>query len=341
MKKDINEKLLIELYNSGKTDFEISKLMKMGERTVGTYLQKLRAKGKLKSRQELRTMKRLGLHKVANYDEEKKILLAKRDWELPKGTTKKEANDKFKIYLYVADTHIPVHNIPAIRSIHRLMEDVKFDGFRIVGDYMDMAPISHWNKHKRKTLETMRLRDDYNTGNVVLDEFDKRLSQNCDKGFFWGNHEEWYNQLIEDLPVLDGLLNPTDELHLKERGYKVYDQQNHIEKKGRLYTTHGIYATLYSVRAHIQAFKTNVLFFHTHRIESRSSNSPAKEIAIIGYNGGCLCNKNPEFLRNRPNTWSHGFAIVYYLPNGYFFVQNVRIIEGKFIYNGKLYDGNV
>ena len=268
-----------------------------------------------------------------------KIKAAQINWKTPKGLKPKK-RESFKIFLYVADQHVPEYNVPANRAIQKLMEDIKFDGFRIVGDFMDMGPISHWNEHKRKTLETQRLKEDYAVGNVLLDEYDKRLPSNCDKAYFWGNHEDWYNQLIEKFPVLEGMLNPTEELNLIKRGYKVYEEINYIEKIGRLAVTHGVYANVHAVKKHIDEFKTNVLFFHTHRIGSRSSSSPAKEIAIIGYNVGCLCDKNPDFLRNRPDKWSHGFALVYYMPNGYFFVQNIRIIKGRFIFNNKIYDGN-
>jgi len=37
----------------------------------------------------------------------------------------------------------------------------------------------------------------------------------------------------------------------------------------------------------------------------------------------------PEYLKNRPNSWTHGFAIGYFYPNGFFDVQLIRIIQGK------------
>ena len=52
------------------------------------------------------------------------------------------------------------------------MDDVAFDGFYIVGDFMNMEPISHWLKNKKKTLEGKRMKEDYIRGNALLDEFD-------------------------------------------------------------------------------------------------------------------------------------------------------------------------
>jgi len=73
----------------------------------------------------------------------------------------------------------------------------------------------------------------------------------------------------------------------------------------------------------------------------RLSSSPCRSIAFVGYNGGCVCDLSPEYMKNRPNAWQHGFPIGYFYPNGYFDIQIVRIIEGRFIFNGKVYDGNV
>ena len=336
----INNKIFIELYNTGKSDLEIAKLFGVGERTISRYAQRLRKSKKIKPRKSLQLQEKLNIPQLEKINPNQIAKNAKTTWKIPKGKNKKIQNKDFKIFLYTADQHVPEYNISANKALFKLMEDIKFDGFRIVGDFMDMSPISHWNENKRKTLEAQRLKEHYIIGNVLLDEYDKRLPKNCDKAYFWGNHEDWYNQLLEKMPVLEGLLNPNDELHLKERGYKIYDNVNHIERIGRLSVCHGMYATINAVRKHIQEFKTNVLFFHTHRIGSRSESSPAKEIAIIGYNGACLCNKNPDFLKNKPNKWSHGFAIVYYMPNGYFYVENIRIIKGRFVYNGKIYDGN-
>lgn len=82
--KKINEKLFIELYKLGKKDFEIAQLMKLGERTVSRYAQRLRSRNKLKSRKEIQTTDKLGLDKLENLDEDKQKKLAVSQWKVPK-----------------------------------------------------------------------------------------------------------------------------------------------------------------------------------------------------------------------------------------------------------------
>jgi transposase-like protein/predicted phosphodiesterase len=266
---------------------------------------------------------------------------AKASWNIPKTTIKANDTKKpFVSYLVIGDMHVPEHNMPCIKAILYMMDDVKFDGLVNIGDFMDLACISHWNKTKRLTSEGMKIKEDYIIGNTILDEFDKRLPKGCDKHFMFGNHEEWYYQFIDLNPSLEGMFHPTDELKLKERGYTVYEHYNDIFSIGKLSFTHGIYTGMHYVKKHIDELKTNVIFGHLHSQRERYESSPAKELSIGGYALGCLCSMSPEYMKKRPNKWTNGFAIVHFYPNGDFEVELKRIIRGKFIYDGKVYNGN-
>lgn len=330
---NINEQIYIKLYNAGESPFDLAKLFNCSERTISRYERDLRKKGKLKLRNKLPTSKTVSASTIDN--------IKPIDWQIKK--TKKNITTKksFTTYLVLADTHVPHTNVSAMKSIFYLMDDIKFDGFVVLGDFMDMSPISHWLKNKRKTLENKRMVTDYIEGNKLLDEFDKRLPKKCDKRFFYGNHEEWYHQLIEEYPALEGLLDPKIELKLGERGYKVYDKLNHIERIGKLSFTHGIYHSQNFVKKHIDELKTNIIFGHLHTPRQRFASSPAREIAIAGYALGALCDLSPAYMKNRPNSWVHGFALVYFYDNGFFDVDIKRIVKGKFVYNNRLYNGNL
>ena len=141
------------------------------------------------------------------------------------------------------------------------------------------------------------------------------------------------------MPQLEGLIEPESQLFLDERKYKKIPY-NDILNIGKLNITHGIYATTNSVKKHLDELKVNILFFHTHTIAMMLSSSPARQIAFAGYNVGCLCNLSPDYMKGRPHAWQHGFAVGYFFPDGSFDVQLIRILNGKFIFNNKIYDGN-
>jgi len=335
---EINEKIFIQLYNDGKDDLDLAKLFDTSERTIQRYGANLRKKGRIKYRTELAISKS---KTVSSKSPQQLLQVQPLDWKINKSRKKNSKEDKpYKSILCASDFHIPYVNVPAVKALLELTEDINPEGFYIVGDYMDMEPISHWLKNKKKTLENKRMISDYIEGNKLLDEFDKRLSKDCDKRFWYGNHEDWYHQLIEEMPALEGLLDPKEELKLAERGYKVYTEINHIERVGRLCITHGIYHTQNYVKSHLDKFQTNVLHADMHSPRFRLSESPAREIALSGYCLGCMCNLSPNFMKNKPNKWSHGFAIIHFFENGWFDVDIKRIVQGKFVYNGKLYDGN-
>lgn len=265
---------------------------------------------------------------------------AKLKWNVKKSTIKAKEGRAFQSYIVVTDMHVPEHNMIPVKALLYMMDDIKFDGIINLGDYMDMACISHWNKQKKLTSEGMKLKEDYIVGNAVLDEFDKRLPVDADKHFMFGNHEDWYNQFIENNPMLEGMLNPKDELQLEKRGYTVYENYNDIFSIGRLNFTHGIYCGMHYVKKHIDELKTNVMFGHLHSQRERYASSPAKQLAISGYALGCLCDMSPDYMKGKPNKWTHGFAVVNFFEDGTFDVDLKRIVNGRFVYHGKIYDGN-
>jgi len=272
-----------------------------------------------------------------NFEELKKA--AKLQWEVKETKVAANKDKGFKTYLMMGDQHVPHQNPTVMKAVFKLMDDIKFDGFLLGGDFMDMGCISHWNKTRHKTIEGQRLKEDFIQGNALLDEFDKRLPKGAEKWYLQGNHCLWMNDIVEEYPALEGLITVQDALFLEKRGYK-WVKYNDFVHLGRLNICHGIYATTNSVKKHLDECKTNVLFFHTHTIAEQLSSSPAREIALSGYNVGCGCDLAPDYCKGRPNAWSHGIAIVYVWPNGYFEVDNHRILEGRFIYGQKIYDGN-
>lgn len=274
--------------------------------------------------------------KDTDFDELKKD--AKLKWIPTKTKIPKNKKQKFQTILVTSDHHIPHQDDSSINAILSLMDDIKFDQNVILGDFLDYGCISHWNTGRNKTLEMQRLKNDYIKGNVLLDEFDKRLPIGCTKHFFKGNHEIWIDDLIDKTPQLEGLVEPESQLKLIERGYKIY-QYNDIIPFGKLNLTHGIYASSNSVKKHLDELKVNIMFGHTHTMAIMMSSSPAREVAFSGYNVGCLANLCPDYMRGRPHGWTHGFAIIYLYENGYFEVNMIRILNGRFIYNGKVYEG--
>jgi len=185
------------------------------------------------------------------------------------------------------------------------------------------------------------LKQDYVHANALLDEICKRLPKDADMRWLDGNHEDWYFQYIEKHPELEGLLCHHDELRLKERGFNeirryTKDQFTHL---GKLTICHGMYTGIYHAKAHADKLRVNVMYGHLHDLQTYSSSSPARKLAFMSYCIGCLADTAPTYMKGKPNNWSHGFGIVHLFPNGDFDAQVIRIVKGRFVYNGKVYRG--
>lgn len=334
MKIDLDA--LVALYSTGKSDIELAQIFKTSERSIQRELAKLRLKKKIKSRLEIIVSKTVSQPKPDISGDFIPI-----DWKIKKSKVSKNDKKAFRQYLVIADVHVPYEDKGAVRSILQLMDDIKFDGFFILGDYLECESVSHWlrDKRKNKTLEGKRLEFEYREGNRLLDEFDKRLPKECDRRFWLGNHEDWVNQMIEQIPQLDGLINVEQQLKLKERGYIFYADVNHIEKVGKLNIFHGWKSGDNATKTMITQIMGNVLSGHLHTLDIKMMHSPAKELSTIGISMPCLAKQNPEFMKNQPNKFSLGFCILNYYDSGFFQADVIRIIKNKFIYNQKIYSG--
>jgi predicted phosphodiesterase len=330
---------LTEMLKAGETQRQIAQKFSCSFDAVGHAVRRYNlSQYRVVSKASSKVMESIDLDSLNDKHFEEQKELAKLQWVPKKTKLGKNKKGAYKTMVVVSDHHIPFQDEKANRAVIELVEDVKPDIFNILGDFLDYGCISHWNASRQKTLENQRLKKDYIMGNALLDAYDIRLPKECEKHFFKGNHEVWVDELLEKNPQLEGLIEPESNLKLIERGYKIH-AYNDIVPFGKLNLTHGIYAGGNPTKKHLDELKVNIMFGHTHTMGLLMSSSAARQIAFSGYNVGCLCNMCPDYMRNRPSGWTHGIAVVYLYENGYFEVNMIRILDGRFIYNGKTYQG--
>jgi hypothetical protein len=203
------------------------------------------------------------------------------------------------------------------------------------GDIVDLPEISKHTERKKLTREGLRLSHTFDIGNWFLDEVDK-FTQG-EKVFIKGNHEMWLDLWMEENPSLKGMLGIEKNLRLKERGYKIIEE-NKAYKLGHARFIHGWYYTMHHAKKTVNEMGDNVFYGHVHDLQSHTK-ANYEQKPIIGHSVGCLCDLDPIWRKGRPNRWVNGFGVFYFLPNGNFTFYNPIIIDGKFIWCGKLYGG--
>ena len=238
----------------------------------------------------------------------------------------------------VFDYHYPLHDKASHNIILKAVEMIQPNHFVFGGDQLNLDCISHHNKGKVKLLENRRIGKDF-TGfqKDILNAIEIRLPKNCQKYFMIGNHEYWIDRLIEDNPQLEGLMEVQNNLNLTE--YQVVPF-NEILKIGEMHFIHGIYTNKYHAEKHARIYQKMLFYGHLHTNQVYTAIAPTTSLPKQAVGVGCLCNRNAEYMRNRPNDWLHQFLIWYMFSDGTFVYQTPIIIHGKTVINGKVIDGN-
>jgi len=203
------------------------------------------------------------------------------------------------------------------------------------GDEIDLPEISRHTERKKLEREKLRLNHTYECANQILDEVDKFTGDK--KIYLIGNHEAWLDDYENEHPEIEGLVGIDKCMHLTERGYTIIPE-NKAYQIGHARFIHGWYYNLHHAKKTVNEMGDNVFYGHVHDVQSHTK-ANYEQKPIIGHSCGCLCDLDPIWRKGRPNRWVNGFGVFYFLPNGNFTFYNPIIIDGKFIWNGQLFDG--
>jgi predicted phosphodiesterase len=250
-----------------------------------------------------------------------------------------------KTYLVLADIHWPKTNKQTLAAALDFLDENKVDGLVFQGDQNDFEEISHHTKGRplfripgayRRNLKTF--------DEQVLRPIEARLKKGCEKVWIIGNHERFEQDLIEEQPELQDLVDHIHILQLVERGWEIIPL-GHAKKLGKLTIVHGEVLSgignqggAFPSKKAVEMYAGNVLAAHSHSPQIFTKVSPVEHIQKWqGFISPVLANCNPSYLRNRASSWLNGVTIVELYDNGLFNVYLCTTVNGKFAYGGKLY----
>ena len=157
---------------------------------------------------------------------------------------------------------------------------------------------------------------------------------------FWkmGNHEDrWNNYLIQNAPELLDLdaLQMANVLDLESLDIKLIGTTTRSEF-GHLTVIHGhefgqsFFNPVNPARGLFLRAKTSTIAGHNHQTSAHHENNlSGKQTAC--FSTGCLCSLTPDYRPYAYTKWNHGAAIVTLDEEGYFSVNNFRIMNGKVV----------
>ena len=252
--------------------------------------------------------------------------------------------------LWVAayDLHYPKTHWRTWRAMMNFMKQNQVAGFIFGGDQFHNDSISHHTKGRPglRSKSAYR-RDESGFESGILRPLEELLQEYVPKVWIIGNHDRWESDLIEEQPELEGVLERTIRLRLKERGWVIVPNGRSF-RHGKLTCIHGDQlagfgnqVSAYHSKKAIDNYCQNVLYGHFHSPQSFTRILPVNQTQKwMAHCAPIVGNTNPSYMRNRPTAWLNGFVIIeYHGKAGNFNLYPVVVVEGRFSYGGKVYGG--
>jgi len=227
------------------------------------------------------------------------------------------------------DTRVPKEYLP----VKNFIKAFKPDEILITGDFMDVSALSAWDLDKKRKMEGRRFQKEIDLANKELDYLQKYSKKVT---FMAGNHEFRIDRYLDKNPEMEGMLEANIVLKLDERNIK-YISYNKLHKIGKMNFVHGLFTNQYHAAKHLEAIGDNICYGHTHRPMTWFKASKLQK-PIMAYGLGCLCNKEPEYMRDKWANWLSQFGVMYYDDKtGHFNLYPINVVTYKFIWNGVEY----
>ena len=235
--------------------------------------------------------------------------------------------------LIISDTHAPKHNKKMIAAILEYAAEYRPNRIIHLGDVGEYESISHWMENKRLELEGLTIQDDLDAACDLLKEIGS-VAPAAEKVVLLGNHDMWVYDYVNAHPELRKTISVTKAYQAV--GWTVIPW-NELYRIGKLYLTHGLYTNKYHAYSTVHALSSSCLYGHTHdhQVFTESFLDGEK----MAMSGGCTCDMNPAYLKNRPKRWVNGFPTVDVIPTGDFFIDFIKTVNGRFSRMGRIYGG--
>lgn len=239
------------------------------------------------------------------------------------------------------DIHYPHENKKALKAVFQFIKDEKPDVLVLGGDQLNMDCVSHWSRELLRQRENNRIVRTYDMFNKELITPIENLSHWKEKVWIRGNHELWADQYVDNNPELEGLIEPESYLRLKKRGWNIIEFNNSY-KIGKLAIIHGLYVNEFHAKKTLMTWGESqcIYYGHKHDISTYSAVYRGGDgQPRLAQSCGCLCDMNPDYMKNRPSNWIHGFLYFTIRPDGKFTAMVIPIINGVFSWGRKTYGG--
>lgn len=241
-----------------------------------------------------------------------------------------------KTVLALYDGHFP-HESP--ENIETAIDYAKtyfaIDTLLLGGDWADFHAISRWKSDPYKDMPFHEEIEYCENGiSDIAEQFPRTK-----KYYIKGNHEDRLERYMwTRAPEISKLKGMTvqEQLGLESSGFEYIDNLKRKEETGtffsigKLHFLHGhelgICPSINPARRYFMKAFDNMMCGHVHKVDEHYQKT-LDDKTLGSYVVGPLCDLNPGY---RPqNDWVAGFAVIEFNADGYFKVNNYKIIDGR------------
>ena len=243
------------------------------------------------------------------------------------------------MYFIASDWHSEHLNVPTYSIFKKHLQLITRERRKIIilGDFLDGEHLMGKKPDfVRMASSTNEIEDrliplsekEFEWGNFILAELQK-LSDYI--YYVAGNHcGQRYDQWVKDYcpPAYAHNFDIRKRLKLEERGIPLVDYNNWLDI-GNIAMTHGMFHGSTHLKKHYDACTKSVIYGHMHQHEIKSffHRGDAKKAWSLP----CMCDLNPDYVKNRDMNWTNGYAVMAMKPNGNFNMHVHEVWDNELI----------
>ena len=235
------------------------------------------------------------------------------------------------------DYHIPYQDQRIVREFELFIRELQPDMLLYPGDISDFYMLSKFDKNPNRGEKKGKLQTEL----TMVKELFRRQRAVCPNArmiFEPGNHEDRLRRYkwakATEMDDLD-CLKLESLMGLTESGVESVEKDEGVKFNGNFLVTHAEIIRAHSgwtAKGMSDKHGGSGMHGHSHRLGSYYKTNRS---GMFGwFENGCMCDLNPDYMVH-PN-WQQGFSVVTFM-HGRFWVEQVPIINRKFLYGGRVY----
>lgn len=247
--------------------------------------------------------------------------------------------------MVLSDVHIPEHDRSFWRAALLWIKDNRPSEIILSGDFAELASVSqHGGANEQKLI------DDLTSIKQALDQLREAAGQSCTITYLEGNHESRLPRALASwAPTFTGAIDLPGMLELEKRNIEWVPEYKQPVHRGLLRVLHGHqvlgkYGPKHHAAKAADVYGSSpyceILYGHVHAAQQFSKAVAGGYISASSVGcGRTIGSDQVRWLAGREAGWHHGFAVAY-VTSTLAQLYNIKVRDGRFVWNGKLYDGS-